>query len=236
MDRPRLPCRRRAVLPAVARLAVAAVADRRAASRWASLAGGHGCPARFLGEPGNGFPVTARSRKKLRERNRATVWSVRRWHARNPADVHQRQRKPSETDDLRRRGSWRSRSPTGAASGTTSRWDSTNSSPTWCTSVVLGCTTGRFANRIAKGKFELDGVRYSLAVNNGPNHLHGGLKGFDRAALELQDAENRRRHGGRIQPAKPRRRPRLSRQSGRAGDLHLDERQRPVDRLHRHHG
>ena len=44
----------------------------------------------------------------------------------------------------------------------------------------LGTTTGRFANRIAKGHFELDGKSYSLATNNGPNALHGGLHGFDR--------------------------------------------------------
>lgn len=40
----------------------------------------------------------------------------------------------------------------------------------------FGCTVGRVANRIAKGKFTLEGKEYTLATNNGPNHLHGGAK------------------------------------------------------------
>ena len=44
--------------------------------------------------------------------------------------------------------------------------------------AYLGALVGRIANRIKEGKFSLNGEDYTLAVNNGPNHLHGGIKGF----------------------------------------------------------
>lgn len=47
-------------------------------------------------------------------------------------------------------------------------------------SAYFGAIVGRFANRIAKGQFELEGKRYQLGVNNGENSLHGGVEGFDK--------------------------------------------------------
>ncbi len=54
----------------------------------------------------------------------------------------------------------------------------------------FGASIGRYANRIAKGKFSLDGKTYTLATNDGPNSLHGGAKGFDKRMWKIDSVSS----------------------------------------------
>jgi aldose 1-epimerase len=67
----------------------------------------------------------------------------------------------------------------------------------------FGSTVGRYGNRIAGGKFKLDGKEYSLATNNGPNHLHGGIKGFDAVLWKSQPVKGTDSVGVRFSHTSP---------------------------------
>lgn len=62
-------------------------------------------------------------------------------------------------------------------------------------SPYFGAIVGRYANRIAKGRFTLDGQTYKLAVNNGKNALHGGIKGFDKVIWDAEILKDSTRTG-----------------------------------------
>ncbi len=80
----------------------------------------------------------------------------------------------------------------------------------------FGCTTGRFANRIANGKFTLNGKDFTLAVNNGPNHLHGGIKGIDKRVWKAAQVEHAKGQAVRFSYLSP------DGEEGYPGNLHID--------------
>jgi aldose 1-epimerase len=67
----------------------------------------------------------------------------------------------------------------------------------------FGSTIGRFANRISRGKFSIDGQEYSLATNHGLHHLHGGVIGFDKQLWKANELSDSGRVGVRLELTSP---------------------------------
>ncbi|MEM6830839.1 MAG: aldose epimerase family protein [Bacteroidota bacterium] len=67
----------------------------------------------------------------------------------------------------------------------------------------FGCTVGRYSSRIKDGKFEIGGQQYTVAVNDGPNHLHGGLVGFNKQIWNAEEVEEKGAVGVRMSRKSP---------------------------------
>ena len=67
----------------------------------------------------------------------------------------------------------------------------------------FGCIAGRYANRIAHGRFSIDGETYQLATNDGANHLHGGVRGFDKRLWDAAEVRDGERAGVRLSRTSP---------------------------------
>jgi aldose 1-epimerase len=70
-------------------------------------------------------------------------------------------------------------------------------------SPYFGAVVGRYANRIARGRFTLEGRTYRLATNNGPNHLHGGVKGYDKVVWRARSFQRGDTVGVRLEHTSP---------------------------------
>lgn len=62
----------------------------------------------------------------------------------------------------------------------------------------FGAIIGRFGNRIAKGHLEIEGVKYKMSINNGPNHLHGGVEGFDKKVFDAETIAEKEKVGVKL--------------------------------------
>src|SRR5215204_2865024 len=67
----------------------------------------------------------------------------------------------------------------------------------------FGCIAGRYANRIANGRFTLDGETYQLPTNDGANHLHGGVRGFDKRVWDAEEVREEGAAGMRLARVSP---------------------------------
>jgi aldose 1-epimerase len=82
-------------------------------------------------------------------------------------------------------------------------------------SPYLGCVVGRYANRIARGQFIVDGATGTLAVNDPPNHLHGGVRGFDKRVYDARAVTTGEGRGVRLSRTSP------DGEEGYPGDVHF---------------